>query len=103
MQGINSWIDESGLEAGTPDWESVLRVAISGARAIILIASPDARASRFVKDELRIAETYKHRIYPFWIAGTQWMDSIPMGWGGTQYIDAREGRYMIAKIGRAHV
>jgi hypothetical protein len=96
MQGINAWIDESGLEAGTPDWESALRVAISGAKAIILIASPDARASRFVKDELRIAEMYKHRIYPFWVAGTQWMDSIPMGWGGTQYIDARERRYIIA-------
>jgi len=96
VQGINAWVDESGLEAGTPDWESTLRVAISGAKAIILIASPDARASRYVKDELRIAEMYRHRVYPFWVAGAQWMDSIPMGLGGTQYIDARERRYMVA-------
>jgi TIR domain len=96
VRGINAWVDKSGLEAGTPDWESALRVAISGAKAVILIASPDARASRYVKDELRIAEMYKHRIYPLWVAGTQWMDSIPMGWGGTQYIDARESGYFIA-------
>ena len=96
VRGINAWVDESRLEAGTPDWESALRVAISGAKAVILIASPDARASRYVKDELRIAEMYKRRIYPLWVAGAQWMDSIPIGWGGTQYIDARESGYFIA-------
>lgn len=96
MRGINAWVDKSGLVAGEPDWESALRVAISGAKAVILIASPDSRASRYVKDELRIAELYKRRIYPVWVAGGQWMDSIPVGLGGTQYIDARGPRYPVA-------
>lgn len=96
MRGINAWIDKSGLKAGEPDWENALRVAISGASAVILIASPDARASRYVRDELRIADMYHRRIYPVWVAGEQWMDSVPMGLGGIQYIDAREQRYWIA-------
>ncbi len=96
IRGINAWVDKSGLVAGEPDWENALRVAISGAKAVILIASPDSRASRYVKDELRIAELYKRRIYPVWVAGGQWMDSIPVGLGGTQYIDARGPRYPVA-------
>jgi type II secretory pathway predicted ATPase ExeA len=66
------------------------------ARAALLIASPQARSSRYVRDELRIAEMYQRPIYPLWIAGTQWIDAVPLGWGGAQYLDARESRYETA-------
>ena len=32
---------------------------------------------------------YKRPVYPIWVAGEQWMEAIPMGLGGIQYIDAR--------------
>jgi hypothetical protein len=92
-QGIHVWIDRQGLQPGTLDWEEALRTAIRAARAVLLIASPHARSSRYVRDELRIAEMYQRPVYPLWIAGTQWMDAVPLGWGGAQYIDARESRY----------
>ncbi len=95
-QGISIWMDREGILPGTSDWEEALRAAIREARAVLLVASPSARSSRYVKDELRIAEMYQRPVYPFWIAGTQWMDSVPLGWGGTQYIDGREGRYETA-------
>jgi hypothetical protein len=73
-----------------------LRTAIRSAWAVLLIASPNARSSRYVRDELRIAEMYQRPVYPLWIAGTQWIDAVPLGWGGAQYLDARESRYETA-------
>ncbi len=95
-QGISVWIDREGLQPGTLDWEEALRTAIRAARAAVLIASPEARSSRYVRDELRIAELYQRPVYPLWIAGTHWMDAVPLGWGGAQYLDARESRYETA-------
>src|SRR6266516_2076782 len=95
-QGTSIWMDREGILPGTSYWEEALRAAIREARAVLLVASPSARSSRYVKDELRIAEMYQRPMYPFWIAGTRWMDSVPLGWGGTQYIDGREGRYETA-------
>ncbi|HEY6411094.1 MAG TPA: hypothetical protein VIY29_26855, partial [Ktedonobacteraceae bacterium] len=55
-------------------------------------ASEEARKSPYVKDELRLAHDVHHLpIYPLWVAGAQWINCIPLGWGGTQYIDARGG------------
>ena len=90
--GITVWVDQSGLTPGTPDWETALRDAIGKAHAVILIASEEARKSPYVKDELRLAHDVHHLpIYPLWVAGPQWINCIPLGWGGTQYIDARGG------------
>ena len=55
---IHVWIDREGLQPGTLDWEEALRTAIRAAQAVLLIASPNARSSRYVRDELRIAELY---------------------------------------------
>ncbi len=95
-QDIHVWIDREGIQPGTSDWEEALRMAIRAARAVLYIASPNARSSRYVKDELEIAKMYRRPVYPIWIAGTQWMEAVPIGWGRTQYIDARESRYETA-------
>src|SRR6266571_2149678 len=94
--GITVWIDHEDIQPGTPDWEDSLRKAIRQASAVVLVASPSARSSRYVKDELRIAEIYRRPVYPLWVMGDAWMDAVPIGWGGTQYIDAREERYQEA-------
>jgi len=95
-QGITTWVDREGIRPGTPDWEESLRTAIRAAAAVLLVASPNARSSRYVKDELRIAQMYHRPIYPVWVTGTQWMEVIPLGLGGMQFIDAREERYASA-------
>ena len=95
-QGIQVWIDQEQLQPGTLDWEEALRAAVRAARAVLLIASPNARGSRFIRDELRIAEMYQRPIYPLWLAGDHWIDAVPLGWGNTQYIDARADRYEAA-------
>ena len=95
-KGINMWVDEEGIQPGTPDWEEAIRIAIHDAYAVLLIASPNARSSLYVRDELSLAKASQHRIYPIWVEGKEWIDSIPLGLGMTQYIDARDTRYETA-------
>src|SRR5713101_8311868 len=92
-QGISAWVDLEEIQPGTADWEESLRMSIRTASAVLLAASPNARSSRYVKDELRIAEMYQRPVYPLWIAGKEWMEAVPIGWGSMQYIDAREEHY----------
>ncbi len=91
--GFQMWIDRERLLPGTPDWEESLRQGIRSAQAILVVASPTARLSPYVRDELRIAKMYERPIYPIWADGEVWIDSIPYGWGGTQYSDARGDAY----------
>ena len=95
-RGVAAWVDEQDLPPGTPSWEQAIRDALRACRALLLIASPHTRSSRYVADELRIAELYGRRVYPIWVEGTQWMECIPLGWGGLQYLDARGERYSAA-------
>ncbi|HWE61658.1 MAG TPA: TIR domain-containing protein, partial [Chloroflexota bacterium] len=96
QHGVTVWMDEHDLLPGTPDWEQALREAIRASLALLLIASPHTRSSRYVADELRIAELYGRRVYPVWVEGEQWMDCVPLGWGGLQYLDARGERATLA-------
>jgi mutual gliding-motility protein MglA len=89
QHSIHYWLDHERLKPGNPDWEASIRRGIATASAIILVASPDSQQSRYVRDELAIAEMYKLPVYPIWVRGEQWMDSVPLGWGRTQHIDAR--------------
>src|ERR1700730_11419464 len=95
-QGIEAWVDKEGILAGTPDWEQALRDAIHAAHTVLFIASPAARNSRSVKDELRFAEFYQRVVYPPWVAGDQWIEAVPIGLGSIQYIDVRASRYQRA-------
>ncbi|HWE60818.1 MAG TPA: TIR domain-containing protein [Chloroflexota bacterium] len=99
--GATIWVDEQDLLPGTPSWEQALREAIRASMALVLIASPETRSSRYVADELRIAEMYGRQVFPLWVAGEQWMDCVPLGWGGLQYYDARGERYHAAVVALA--
>ena len=91
--GINIWIDKVGLRPGTPDWDQALRDVILKTTAVLLIASPASRRSPYVRDELALARAANKAIYPVWIDGLEWIDSIPMGLGSTQFVDLRDENY----------
>ena len=93
QRGLATWADDQDLPPGTPSWEQALRDAIRAASALLLIATPRTRTSRYIADELRIAELYGRRVLPVWAAGEEWMECVPLGWGGLQYLDARGDRY----------
>lgn len=89
---IPSWIDYSKLPPGTPDWEAEIREAIEKSFAVVVLASPQSRASKYVRGELNLAESKGRQIYPFWIGGTEWSDCIPLGMTYAQFIDGRGER-----------
>src|SRR5947209_3036423 len=65
-RNIAIWIDQTGLRAGTRNWEQLLRETLRSARAVLLVASPNSRQSNYVQDELSIAEMYQRPVYPVW-------------------------------------
>lgn len=97
---IPVWIDYSKLPPGTPDWEAEIREAIEKSFAVVVLASPQSRASKYVRGELILAESKGRQIYPFWIGGTEWSDCIPLGMTYAQFIDGRDDR---AEVGGAEL
>src|SRR6266567_1775127 len=94
--GVTLWIDHRDILPGSPDWENVIRTALRSASGVLLVVTPHILNSPYVKDELDIARLYQRPVYPLWIKGTEWIDTVPLGWGRTQYIDARAERYEMA-------
>lgn len=95
-QGIGVWIDHERLTPGTADWDREIRRGIGAAKGVIYVASEDAAASPYVSDELAVARDNHVVVYPLWARGGKWSSCAPLGWGRTQYIDAREGKYEAA-------
>lgn len=92
-RSVEVWFDKVGLKPGTRNWEQALRDAISHAYAIVLVASPKSRQSVYVQDEIAIAKMYERPIFPVWVDGEEWMESIPIGMGLLQNVDARGENY----------
>src|ERR1019366_9114554 len=90
---IPVWIDAEALIPGTPDWEGEIRKAISEAYAVLILASPETKESVFVHAELALALEAGIRIFPFWVSGDLWIDSIPLAISKTQYLDGRDKCY----------
>ena len=95
-RGVVTWLDAQDLPTGMPTWEQAIRDALRECRALLLIASPRTRSSRYVADELRIAELSGRHVYLLWVEGAQWMECVPLGWGGLHYLDARGEHYRTA-------
>ena len=85
--GLTVWNDES-LEPGTPDWEAAIEREIRNANSLVLVLSPDAAASRWVRAEIALAGTFDVPVFPFWVRGTE-QEVAVLGLVRTQRIDAR--------------
>ncbi len=85
--GLRVWTDEA-LEPGTEVWESEIEKAIRDASSLVVLLSPDAYASEWVRNEITLADTLNRRIVPLLIRGEQG-DSVPLRLIASQRIDAR--------------
>jgi hypothetical protein len=88
-QGLEAWIDEAGLEPGTPAWETAIGNAIENARCMVVILSPDAKESVWVGRELSYAETHQVRIFPVLARGDV-RSAIPIRLTSAQFVDVRQ-------------
>jgi WD40 repeat protein len=91
--GISLWTDRLGLKQGTPDWEQAVREAVQLADHILLVTSPSARRSSYVRDQLALAKMYNKSVIPVWADGETWPDSAPIGLVNAGYLDLRDHVY----------
>jgi formylglycine-generating enzyme required for sulfatase activity len=90
---IHIWVDDSGLKAGTHDWEDAVRDAIHNADVVLFAATPNVRRLPSLRDELALAFMESIAVYPLWFSGNQWRECVPSGYELPQYIDMRESDY----------
>lgn len=88
QRGINVWVDTERLIPGSPAWEREIERAIRSASGIIVLLSPDANNSEWVRREISFAEQNQKRIFPVLIRGDE-DDSIPLRLSNHQRVDLR--------------
>jgi hypothetical protein len=91
--GFQVWIDDQGIEPGTPNWEARVRQAVAESYAVVLVCTPNTADSQYIPAELQLAEKSSCRIIPVWIEGENWIDCVPLGMVNCQNIDSRGERY----------
>lgn len=104
--GLEIWIDTTGLEPGTSHWGNAIQEAINQSFAVVWVASPNGKASPYIKDEVDTAIGQGIAVIPAWIEGTNWHESAWLGAGQMQYVDCRESKFeegiaqLLAKLQR---
>jgi Trypsin-like peptidase domain/TIR domain len=93
MQGVVVWNEQKG-PGGTPASEGEpLQKAIRAAQALVLIVSPQTRASRTVKEHLRLADLYRRRLILVWVGDDPHVKPQRYGWYESTWLDANEAPY----------
>jgi TIR domain-containing protein len=87
-RGFSVWVDNEGLTPGTPVWEAEIERAIAAAAAAVVLLSPEAKNSQWVRAETEYAKKNGKRVYPVLIAG-EVLTSVPLGLLSHQFIDLR--------------
>lgn len=85
--GFSVWIDD-GIEPGTAIWEDAIEEALHQAQAMVVLLSPNAKASPWVKREITYAMAQEKAVFPLLIAGDK-RTSVPLSLITTQWVDAR--------------
>src|SRR5215208_5240390 len=87
-RGINVWVDVEHLIPGSPAWEREIERAIRAAAGIIVLLSPDANNSEWVRREISFGDDNEKRIFPVLIHGDE-DDSVPLRLSSHQRVDLR--------------
>lgn len=69
--GFEVWMDELGIDPSEAWWEDIEQ-SITNCGAFVVIMSPNARESRWVRRELLLAERLQKPIFPVLLDGDAW-------------------------------
>jgi hypothetical protein len=86
------WFD-ARLEAGDPNYDLTIRKAVKDAFCLIVLASPHSAKSKYVLGEIQLAKSASIPIYPVWIAGEVWEESVMTELIAAQRLDLRDERF----------
>jgi TIR domain-containing protein len=100
-RGFKVWVDNERLTPGTPIWEAEIESAIASARAAVVLLSPEAKKSQWVRAEIEYAKKNNKRVYPVLIAGDV-LSSVPLGLLSHQFVDLQKDEERgLEELGRA--
>jgi hypothetical protein len=83
--GFDVWMDETKLSAGQ-SWTDTLEANVTNCAAFVIIMSPEAKASDWVRRERLLAERLHKPMFPILFSGEAWWDLANI-----QYEDMRAG------------
>lgn len=86
-EGFVVWTDEE-LTPGTPQWHKAIEQAISDATGIVVLLSPDSKASQWVANEIAYAYTNDVAIFPILVRGEE-REAVPIQLISVQRVDIR--------------
>lgn len=87
--GFSVWTDEL-LQPGTPVWELEIEKALKESSCLVVLLSPDAHNSEWVRREITLADELKTTVFPLWVEGADESESIPLRLITAQWIDVRQ-------------
>jgi hypothetical protein len=86
------WFDQATIQAGQK-WHDEIMEGIHECKAFILVLSPDAMASRYVREEVNKALELGKTIFPVIYRPAQWTDEFGALVHDIQTLDLRSGSY----------
>jgi hypothetical protein len=87
-EGIEVWTD-TGIVYGTPNWQVAIEKAIENSACVVCILTPDAKGSRWVREELVYATFYEKPVYMIHASGDSKSVAI-LGFTVAQEVDVRD-------------
>jgi hypothetical protein len=90
--GIPVWLDDLALRAGD-NWPQIIAEAIDKCQAMLVIISPDSMASKWVGNELSLADKKGKSIFPLLYRQTSFPGWFELRFGNLQWADFSQGDY----------
>jgi hypothetical protein len=87
-EGLVCWTDE-GIKPGSPSWKIDIENAIRASDALVVLLSPTAAQSRWVRAEIDFAEALDKPMYPVLLSGDE-TNAVPFGFTTYQWVDMRQ-------------
>jgi len=87
--GHRTWLDERGISGGA-DWRGSITSAIDAAKAVVVVVSPEALASTWVRREIEYAEHMRIPIVPVMARSADLPSWYQLAFGALQRIDLTE-------------
>jgi len=78
-RGFTLWSSRQLSRQGNGTAQPTLREIVRTAQVILVIVSPEARASRHVREALETASRYQRPVCGVWIEGEHWQECLPKG------------------------
>jgi hypothetical protein len=87
--GLSTWVDDTGLPPGTPDWSIAIEQAIENSECLLVVMTPDSKVTEWVRYEIKYARAQGKKIFSVLSRGSH-NTSVPIDLIAVQYVDLRE-------------